>query len=79
MLKRFNYKKANGDISSRIVHELSIVDGDKLLCVDLTTANVSDRALYDDILADIRRDYISAIKDAGLGNNFRTFLLKGIS
>lgn len=79
MLKTFNYTKANGDTSKRTVYELKIVDGDKLLCVDLSEFDSDEQNEYEIIMNNIHDQYIQAIKDEGLGSTFRTFLINRIS
>ena len=78
MLKTFKYTKANGDMSIRQVYQLNIVDGDKLLCADLTEFDADETQDYETILDSIHAEYIQAIKDAGLGSTFRTFLIDRI-
>lgn len=78
MLKTFNYTKADGNKSTRTVYQMNIVDGDKLLCVDLSEFSQDEQGDYNIILEKIHNDYIQAIKDVGLGSTFRTFLIDGI-
>ena len=74
MLKTFKYTKADGSVSTRQVYQLNIVDGDKLLCVDLTEFDADEAQDYVAILDSIHKEYIQAIHDVGLGSTFRTFL-----
>jgi len=76
MLKTFKYTKASGNVSIRQVYQMSIVDDDKLFCVDLTEFTAEEAEEYETILNTIHEQYIEAIKDAGLGSCFRTFLLE---
>ena len=75
MLKTFKYTKENGDTSTRTVYQMNIVDGDKLLCVDLTEFDELERQYYMDVLDYVHKGYIQAIKDEGLSSCFRTFLI----
>lgn len=79
MIKNITYTKESGDTSRRSVYPLNIVYGDKLLCVDLTEFDSDEVQEYEAILDQIHKDYIQAIKDAGLGSTFRTFLIERIS
>lgn len=72
------YKKENGEISERFAHPLNLVDN-KLLCIDLTEFDSDDRQEYEDILNRIHSQYIQAIKEVGLGSQFRYFFTDGIS
>jgi len=75
MLKKFKYTKADGSVSYRNAFQLSIVGGDKILCVDLTEFEADDIVEYDKLMTEIHNSYIDAIKDLGLGSTFRTFLI----
>lgn len=76
MLKIFNYTKVDGSKSARVVYPLNLSGDDKLLCVDLTEFNAEERQEYDDILDEIHKNYIKAIKEVGLGSTFRTFFIE---
>lgn len=78
MLKRFQYKKADGSISERTVYQLNLVDNDKLLCVDLSEFSIQEQIDYSALMDEIHKNYIDAIKEVGLGSTFRTFKLEGI-
>jgi hypothetical protein len=74
MLKTFDYTKANGDKSYRLVHPLHDVD-DKELVLDFT-ALLETPELIPELEAqieDIHAAYIKAIKDAGMQKYFRYF------
>ena len=79
MLKVFKYTKAGGDTSIRTVYPLNIVGDDKLLCVDLSEYDETEKEEFQSILEAIHNEYIQAIKNVGLGSNFRTFFLDKIS
>ena len=74
MLKRFNYTDVKGKKTTRTVHPIGIVD-DKLFCTDLSEYSAEEREEYMYILEALHKQYIQAIKDVGLGTNFRNFFL----
>lgn len=76
-IKHFKYTKQDGSISFRYAHPMGIV-ADKILTVDLTEFDPIERYEYETILNEIHRQYIQAVKEAGLGNNFRYFFINGI-
>ncbi len=77
MLKHFFYKKDNGSVSERFAYPMGIVDN-KLFAVDLSEYESVERAEYEALLEKIHTQYIQAIKEAGMGTNFRYFFFKGI-
>ena len=78
MLKRFNYVDTKGKKTTRIVHPVGIVD-DKVFSVDLSEYSAEEREEYAYILDALQKQYIQAIKDVGLGSNFRLFFLDKMS
>lgn len=78
-MKHFFYRKGNGEISERFVHPMGLAGDDKLFAVDLTEFDIEEREDYEAILDHIHNQYIQAIKEAGLGNNFRHFFFEGIT
>ena len=74
MIKHFIYTKKDNSVSERYVHQISAVD-DKMLTIDLTEFDVDEREEYEDILNHIHAQYIQAIKEVGLGEQFRYFFL----
>jgi len=79
MLKQFKYTKESGDTSNRVVYPLNLSGEDKLLCVDLTEFDSDEREQYADLLDEIHKNYIEAIKEVGLQSTFRTFFLERMS
>lgn len=77
MLKHFLYKKANGSVSERFAYPMGIVEN-KLFAVDLSEYETEERDEYEALLEQIHRNYIQAIKEAGMGTNFRYFFFNGI-
>ena len=77
MVKHFYYTKKDNKVSERYVHPMGVV-GDKLFAVDLTEFDIDEREDYENILDHIHRQYIQAIKEAGLGEQFRYFFFEGI-
>jgi hypothetical protein len=75
MLKTFKYTKENGEVSTRVVYPMHLVD-DKMLSIDVS--KLSDEARQDAkvVLDAIHKQYIQSIKDAGFGSNFRYFFLE---
>ncbi len=76
-MKHFYYTKKDNSVSERIVHPVGIVN-DKLLALDLTEFDNDERDEYDAILKRIHSQYLQAIKDVGLGTQFRYFFFDGI-
>ncbi len=76
-MKHFFYTKNNNTTSERFAHPVGIVQ-DKLLAIDLTEFDIDERDDYEAILNQIHSQYIQAIKDAGLGQQFRYFFFNGI-
>jgi len=72
MLKRFNYTDLKGKKTTRLVHPIGIVD-DKMFCVDLSEYSAEEREEFTYVLDAIHKQYIQAIKEIGLGSNFRNF------
>ena len=77
MIKHFMYKKRDNTVSERYAHPLGLKD-DKILAIDLTEFSASERAEYEEILNVIHAEYLAAIKEVGLGNNFRYFFTNEI-
>ena len=77
VIKHFIYKKKDNSTSERYVHSMDF-NGDKLFAVDLTEFDEIERSDYEAVLNQIRAEYIQAIKDAGLGEQFRYFFFNGI-
>ena len=77
MIKHFYYKKKDNTVSERYVHPMGLV-GNKLFAVDLTEFDVEERGEYEAVLSQIHSTYIQAIKEAGLGEQFRYFFFEGI-
>ena len=73
MQKRFNYTKENGDKSNRLVFTL-MGDTERVFCVDLSEFSNEEQDDYLNILEQLHKNYMSAIKEVGLGSTFRTFL-----
>jgi len=74
MFKRFHYTDLKGKESDRVVYPLSIVD-DKIFAIDVSEYSAEEREEYGYILEAIHKQYIQAIKDAGLSSNFRYFFI----
>jgi hypothetical protein len=77
MIKHFYYRKKDNKVTERFVHPMGLV-GDKLFAVDLTEFDTDERTDYEAILNHIHNQYVQAIKEAGLGENFRYFFFEGI-
>ena len=77
IMKHFYYRKKDNKVSERYVHPMGL-NGDKLFAVDLTEFDVEERAEYEALLNSIHAQYIQAIKEAGLGQQFRYFFFEGI-
>lgn len=77
MIKHFFYRKKDNKVSERFVHPMGLVD-DKLFAVDLTEFDVDEREEYEYVLNQIHTQYVQAIKEAGLGQQFRYFFFEGI-
>ena len=73
MQKRFKYTKENGDKSNRLVFTL-MGDTERVFCVDLSEFSNEEQDDYLNILEQLHKNYMSAIKEVGLGSTFRTFL-----
>lgn len=79
MIKHFMYKKKDDSVSERYAHPLGVAeDNKKLLAIDLTEFTEEERKEYEEILNSIHRQYLDAIKEVGLGNNFRYFFINEI-
>ena len=77
MLKEFTYTDAKNKVSHRVVHPIA-EPTDKMFAVDLTEFDADERAHYEAVLNEIHDQFIGAIKEAGLGHNFRFFKQDGI-
>lgn len=77
-MKHFTYRKRDNTVSERYVHPMGVVD-DKLFAVDLTEFDPQERVEYEALLNQIHADYIEAVKEAGLGQQFRHFFFREIT
>ena len=64
MLKHFTYIKKSGETSERVIYPLRLVDGDKILAIDLTEFSDAERNTAVDILDRIHRTYLDEIYTA---------------
>ena len=78
MLKHFNYTKESGDVSTRAVYPLRLVD-DKVLAIDMSDMSDSEREESIRILDKIHRTYLDEIYNAGFKGKFRSFFLDRMS
>lgn len=78
-LKSFKYtKQPSGEESFRVVYPLRLVD-DKLMAIDISDLGDDERKEVELVLDAIHKQYIQAIKDAGLSNRYRYFFLDQMS
>jgi len=75
VLKRIKYTKKNKEVSIRVIHQIGLVNDDKVLAVDLTGYSAKEQEKLSKQLKAIREEYIDMIKRIGLGDNFRYFFL----
>lgn len=75
------YRKDNGDESEREVLPVGFDFGDRdtILCIDLSRYSGYELAKRKELMESLRSEYIRAIKDSGLGNDFRSFFLDNIT
>lgn len=76
-LQNFHYTDKKGKESDRLVYPIGLVD-DKLFAIDLTEYDEEEREDYKVILDAIHAQTVQAIKDAGMGSNFRYFFIRNI-
>ena len=83
MLKHLNYTKDDGDVSTRVVYPLTILDANspdmKMQAIDLSDKTDAERTEAEIVLNRIHREYLEAIYEAGFARNFRSFFVRGIS
>ena len=79
MLKHFKYVKESGDASNRVVYPLYIVDGDKMLSIDVTPFTDAERKEAEEVLTNIHQAYLKMIREAGYADRYRSFFLKQMS
>jgi hypothetical protein len=82
-MHRFKYTKDSGEVSERIVVPIGVVDFGtdrvKLHAIDLSDLSAEEREEHELVLKAIHRQYLDAIKNAGLASHYRYFFLRGIS
>jgi len=79
MLKHFTYTKKSGEKTNRVIYPLRLIDGDKILAIDLTDYNDKEREDYTNLLDKIHREYLDNIYEAGFASNFRSFFVENMS
>lgn len=77
MLKHFKYTKSDGATSERWVYQLH-APSDKLMGLDLTEFSEDEREEYLEKLELLFEDVKDAIKEMGLGGQYRQFFESGI-
>ena len=79
MAHHFIYEKANGDLSERIVIPIGFdFNHDNILAIDLTEFDEEEKIYYETALEAARDAFNKAIRDAGLGHNYRNFKVSRI-
>ena len=76
MSQLFKYTKESGEVSTRVVYPLKIIDNDKLLAIDMSGMTDEERKETEVILDAIHKQYLQSIKDAGFGSYYRSFFLE---
>lgn len=71
-IKRFNYTDSKGKESSRVCWMVSPPSSNYFM-IDLTEYDEDERLEYIQLLAEIHGQYQRAIKEIGLGTNYRNF------
>ena len=79
MLKHFKYTKESGDISDRVACPLYIIDGDKMLMIDVTPFNDVERQEVVQKLEEIHQEMLRSIRQAGFSDRYRSFFLDQMS
>lgn len=77
MLKKFKYTDLKQKTSQRTVYPLGIKE-DKMFCVDLSEYTQEEIDDFTCILDAIHQQAIAAIKEVGLGSNFRYFFFSNM-
>lgn len=78
-MKHFMYKKKDNSVSERYAIPIGVAeDNRKLLAIDLTEFSPEEREEYEHIMSTLHKQYLAAIKEVGLENNFRYFFINEI-
>lgn len=79
-MAHFIYKKDDGSVSERevIAVGFNFDDRHKVLCIDLSQYQGEELTEKRAVVEKIRRDFINAIKEAGLDKNYRQFFIENI-
>lgn len=78
MLKHFTYTKANGEVSTRTVYPIGVVD-DKLFSIDLSDLDDTERLYTERLLDQVHKQYIEGIKETVGDSRFRYFFFDKMS
>ena len=72
LLKKFRYRKPNGEESNRTVFVLS-KPSDMYFGIDLSEFDEDEKSFYESELRKLYNGVEAAIEDMGLNNNYRNF------
>lgn len=76
-MRTIKYTKKDGKSSERFVHIIS-EPGDCYLAIDFSEYNEEEREIYESQFLELHDEYLQAIKDIGLGSNYRWFKGEGL-
>mgnify|MGYP001818456035 CR=1 FL=1 len=82
MINHIKYTKANGDVSTRVIYPVGVLDAGKdnvkIQAIDLTQMTDEEREGAEVVLNAIRKTAVQAINEAGLSDRWRSFFFKQI-
>ena len=79
MSQTFKYTKEGGEVSTRVVFPLHIIQNDKLLAIDMSKMSDDERHESEIVLNAIHQQYLKSVKDAGFASYYRSFFLEQMS